>query len=96
MNIQDAVAISLDEITGEETHVSGKTDDLDLVSLERGDDFPIVLLAASSAALDDDCFQASLICPIQASCVCLVTNHQRDFSSRNAAFVYGVSEREHV
>jgi hypothetical protein len=55
-----------------------------------------VFLARSSVALDDDCFQASLIGTRQTGCVCLITNHQRDFSARDPAFIYGVSKREHV
>src|SRR6185503_12173348 len=58
MNIQDAVPIGCDEITGEKAHIPGKTNNLDLVMLERGDDLLVVLLAASSPSLNNACRQA--------------------------------------
>jgi hypothetical protein len=96
MNIQNAVAIRLDEVTGEQTHVAGKTNNFDVVIFERRDYRAVVFLTRSTVALDGDCFQSPIPGAIESRGIGMITNNHCDFRIWNATFIYGVSEREHV
>jgi hypothetical protein len=96
MNIQNAIAIRFDEVTGEQTHVAGETNNLNGVISKRCDCRPIVFLTRSAAALDRDCFQSPILCATESRRGGMITNYQRDFRTGNATFRYSVSERQHV
>ena len=59
MDIQDAMRELLDEPRGEQAHVSGEADEIDIVLLEPSDDFSIMLLAGFSLRWKDEGVQSA-------------------------------------
>ncbi len=62
----------------------------------RPDGGAIVFRTGTTVAFDNDGLETALSCASQARCICTVANYQRDFSAGDTAFVYGVSERDHI
>jgi hypothetical protein len=60
MDINDALRELLHEPGGEQTHVSGKDDEIDVGGFERGDDFVIVLLTRLALTGDEKRVESAL------------------------------------
>jgi hypothetical protein len=96
MNVQNAIAICFDEIIGEQAHVPGETNELDTAFVQCSNDRSIMFFTRTTAAFDGDGLESAIICSLQPCGCCVITDYQRDFRIRYAAFVHGVSQRKHV
>jgi hypothetical protein len=96
VNIENAVAVRIDEIAGEQAHVAGQTNDFDPMPLKRQNCRPIMLFSRTALAFNCDGRQAACLRRSQTGSICVVANYQSDFSAGDSAFSNGICEREHV
>jgi hypothetical protein len=96
MNIQNAITIGFDEEAREQSHITRKTNYLYSLSLKRRDNIAIMFISTSAVTLDDGCLEAPPFCHVHSRSVWLIANHHGNYSPRDATFIYGAREREHV
>lgn len=96
MDIQNAIAICFDKIFREQSHVPGKTNDLDAAFVQGCDYREIMFFTRTTAAFDSPRFEPAFAGALQPGRFRVITNDQHDFSIRHAAVVYGIGQRQHV
>jgi hypothetical protein len=96
VDVEDASAKFIDEFAGEQTHVSGKANQIDLVFAKRGGNLAIMICTAPASAFDYKCLQAPFASSLKSGRIRLIANYQGHFSIRNSSRTNGISQRDHV
>jgi hypothetical protein len=96
MYIQNAIAICFDKIFREQSHVPGKTNDLDTAFVQGCDNREIMFFTRTTAAFDGARFEFAFAGALQPGRFRVITNDQHDFSIGQATVVHGVGQRQHV
>src|ERR1700676_2174638 len=96
MNIYDSMAISSDEIRRQQTHVTGQTNEVDFVLLQRRHNLAIVFLTSTVPPLDYNCLQSSLHGALDTSGIWPVADHDSNRGVGRAAFANRIRQRDHV
>ena len=96
MDVQNAVGEGLNEFTREQAHVSSEADEIDVMLVEAGDDFGVMLSALASAGLDGDGIEAERAGGVETGCVGLVGDDDGDLAAGEFAGVDVFGDGEEV
>ena len=85
VNVEDAIGEARDEKRGEEAHVAGEADEIDLVLVEDGDDLAVVGFAFEAFAWDGDSGDIAGFGAVKAGSVFAVADDDGDFGVGDAS-----------
>jgi len=96
VDVEDAVGEGGDELGRKQAHVSGKADQVDVVSLEAGDDIGVVVGAGAALGDEEMMREAAFGCGFEAAGIGNVGDDDGDFCSLQAALADGLGNGEEV
>ena len=94
MNIQNAAAKGLHEVWGEQTHVAGETDEIDIFFLQRGDDLAVIGFAFEALGWNDASVDAARAGAFDAGSAFAMADDDGDLRIRDASGGDAVRERQ--